>query len=403
TAGRGGRIRGSFVAIQLALALVLLVGATLLLRSFARIRAMDPGYVAERILTASLFMPDSRFPGNSFSEREPFRKAFLAQVVERAAALPGVQSAAVVMGLPLTGVAGNMQVLVQGRPEPKPSEPQQAGYSQVSPNYFQTLGIRLLRGRHFDSHDTVEAPFVVIVNESFARAFFPNGDALGQRLRVMDGYRDRPTEIVGIIPDIRQRSLTGPPGPEMYFPIQQRCWFTGQLVLKTAGEPAAMMPMVIKAVAELDSRQPLYSVRTLSSLMEDSVAQQRLQMRLLSTFAGAALLLAVVGVYGMMACIVAQRHHEIGVRMSLGAQRSQVLAMILRQTLKLAAVGILCGLAAALGLTRLMRSLLFEISPTDAVTFAVVPTLLALAALAGGWLPAHRAAKVDPVEALRAE
>src|SRR5206468_1149759 len=159
-----------------------------------------------------------------------------------------------------------------GRPEPKPSEPQVAGYSQVSPNYFQTMGIPLLRGRHFDNHDTVDAPFAAIVNESFVRTFFPNGDAIGQRLRVMDGHRDRPTEIVGIVRDTRQRSITAQPGPEMYFPIMQRCWFTGQIVLKAKGAPAALIPSLTKAVAGLDSRQPLYFVRTLSSLMEDSVA-----------------------------------------------------------------------------------------------------------------------------------
>jgi putative ABC transport system permease protein len=403
TARRGGRIRGSFVAAQLALALVLLVGATLMLRSFARIHALDPGYVPDHILTASLFMPDSRFPGKSFSEREPFRKAFLAQVVERAAALPGVESAAVVMGMPLTAVGASMQVAVIGRPEPKPGEAQVSGYSQVSTNYFQTMGITLLRGRHFDSHDTVDAPFVAIVNESFARSIFPNGEALGQRLRVMDGHRDRPTEIVGIIRDTRQRSITAPPEPEMYFPIMQRCWFTGQLVLKAKGDPAAMIPALTKAVAGLDSRQPLYDVRTLPSLMEDSVAQQRLQMLLLSTFAGVALLLALVGVYGVMACVVAQRRHEIGVRMALGAQRSQVLGLILGRTMKLSGVGIALGLLAAFALTRLLRGLLFEISPTDPITFVAVPCVLIAAALAGGWLPARRAAKIDPMEALRAE
>jgi len=403
TAGRGGRLRGSFVAIQLALALVLLVGATLMLRSFARIQALNPGYAAEQILTASLSMPDSRFPGNSFSEREPFRKAFLAQVVERAAALPGVESAAVVMGMPLTPVGASMQVFVLGRPEPKPSEPQVSGYSQVSPNYFQTMGIPLLRGRPFDNHDVAEAPFVAIVNESFARAFFPKGDAIRQRLRVMDGHRDQPTEIVGIIPDTRQRSLTAQPGPEMYFPIMQRCWFTGQLVLKTKGDPAALTPALTKAVAGLDSRQPLYAVQTLSSLMADSVAQQRVQMLLLSTFAVVALLLAMVGVYGVMACVVAQRRHEIGVRMSLGAQRHHVLGLILMQVIKLSGAGIIMGVLAAYGLTRLLGSLLFEVSPCDPFTFVAVPCLLALAAVAGGWMPAWRAAKIDPMEALRHE
>jgi ABC-type antimicrobial peptide transport system permease subunit len=174
-------------------------------------------------------------------------------------------------------------------------------------------------------------------------------------------------------------------------------------VLKAKGAPAALLPPLTKAVAGLDSRQPLYGVRTLSSLMEDSVSQQRLQMLLLSTFAGVALLLALVGVYGVMACVVAQRRHEIGVRMSLGAQRRQVLGMILGQSMKLSAVGIILGLASAYVLTRTLRSLLFEISPTDPFTFITIPCALALAALAGGWLPARRAARVDPMEALRCE
>jgi len=403
TSGRGQGIRGGFVALQMALALVLLVGATLMLRSFARIQSQDPGYIPERILTASLFLPDARFPGNSFSEREPFRKAFLAQAVERAAALPGVESAAVVMGMPLTAVGASMQVMVLDRPEPKPGEPQVAGYSQVSTNYFQTMGTALLRGRHFDGRDVMEAPFVAIVNETFARTFFPQGEALGQRLRVMDGHRDRPTEIVGIVRDTRQRSLTADPGPEMYFPIRQRCWFTGQLVLKTAADPAALIPAVTRAVAELDSRQPLFAVRTLTSLMADAIAQQRLQMLLLSLFSGVALVLALVGVYSVMACVVAQRRHEIGVRMSLGAQRRQVLGMILGRTLKLSLVGIALGLVASFALTRLLHGLLFEISPTDPLTFAAVPCLLVAAALVGGWLPARRASRVDPMVALRAE
>src|SRR5438445_273547 len=278
------------------------------------------------------------------------------QLDMQVAGFPGVESAAVVMGMPLTPVGANMQVLVLGRPEPKPSEPQVSGSSQVSPNYFQTMGIPLLRGRHFDNHDTVDAPFVAIVNESFARTFFPNGDAIGQRLRVMDGHRDRPTEIVGIVRDTRQRSITAQPGPEMHFPIMQRCWFTGQIVLKAKGAPAALIPSLTKAVAGLDSRQPLYFVRTLSSLMEDSVAQQRLQMLLLSTFAGVALLLALVGVYGVMACVVAQRRREIGVRMALGAPRHQVQGLILRQVIKLSGTGIMVGLLAASGLTRLLRN-----------------------------------------------
>ncbi|HTI99991.1 MAG TPA: ABC transporter permease, partial [Dongiaceae bacterium] len=403
TGGRGSRLRNGFVAAQFAFALVLLISAGLLGRSFASIRASDPGYRPDHILTASVFMPDSRFPGNSFSEREPYRKAFLAQLVERAAALPGVESAAVVMGLPLTAVGGQMQVQIPGRPELKPAAPRPAGYSQVSPNYFQTMGIRLLQGRSFDRHDTGAAPFVAIVNESFLRTFFPNGAALGQHLRVMDGYRDRPTEIVGIIQDTRQRSLTAPPEPEMYFPIEQRCWFTGQLVLRTQGDPVAVIPALTKAVTGLDARQPLYDVRTLTSLMADSYSRQRLQMILLAVFAAVGLTLALVGVYGVMASVVAQRRREIGVRLALGAQRHQVLLMVSWQAMKPCLAGIMIGLVAALALTRLLRSLLFEVTPTDQMTFVMVPLLLIIAAFAGGWLPAQRAANTDPMQALRYE
>jgi len=189
----------------------------------------------------------------------------------------------------------------------------------------------------------------------------------------------------------------------MYFPVMQRCWANGQIVLKTRGEPAAMIPALTKAVAELDSRQALYFVRTMPSLMEDATTQQRLQMLLLSVFSAIALILALVGVYGVMACVVVQRQHEIGVRMSLGAQRRQMLGMILGQAMKLSAVGICLGLAAAYGLTRMLRSLLFEISPTDPLTFFVVPCVLAGAAFFGSWLPARRAARVDPIIVLRTD
>jgi putative ABC transport system permease protein len=374
-----------------------------MLRSFANIRAIDPGYRPDHILTASLTMDDARFPGNDAREREPLRRAFLARVVERAAALPGVESAASVMGMPLTVIGANMQVFVVGRGEPKPGEPQVAGYSLVSTDYFRTMRIPLLRGRNCDGHDTVDAPFVAIVNETFARTFFPNEDPIGQRLRVMDSYRARPTEIIGVIRDTRQRGIISNPGPEMYFPVMQRCWANGQIVLRTKGDPAAMIPALTKAVAELDARQPLYFVRTLTSLMEDSYSQQRLQMILLTVFAGVALTLAVVGVYGVMVCVVTQRRREIGVRVALGAQKRDVLFLVIGQGMKLALAGLPIGVMVALGLTRVIGSLLYEVQPTDPLTFAAVSLVLAAVALLACWLPARRATKVDPMEALRYE
>lgn len=401
--GQTRRVQSGFVAAQLALALVLLIGATLMLRSFGRIRALDTGYEPENILTATLTMPDARFPGKSVEEREPGRRAFLANVVAKVASIPGVESAASVLGMPLTAISARMQVGVLGRGDGKESDTQVAGYSQVSPAYFRTMGISLLKGRQFDSHDTVDAPYVAIVNESFAKVFFPGQDAIGKRLRVMDGHRGKPTEIVGIVRDTRQRSLVGAPEPEMYLPTMQRCWFTGQLVIKTKGDPASMIPAVTKAVAELDSQQTLYFIRTLSSLMEESVSRQRFQMVLLFVFSIVALMLAVIGIYGVTACTVVRRYHEIGVRMSLGAQRRQILGLVLGQGMRPAFAGLIFGLIAAFALARLLQGLLFEIKASDPLTFSIVPGLLLMAAFAGCWLPVRRALKISPAVALRNE
>ena len=341
-------------------------------------------------------MSDARFPNG-----EAQRKAFVARVVERVTALPGVLSAGSVMGLPLAFGGARSLVYVEGRPEPKPDEPQVSGYAQISTNYFQTMGTPLLRGRHFDGRDSAEAPFVAIVNEAFVHTFFPNEDPLGKRLKVFDSHRDQPTEIIGVVRDFRQRDVGAPPGPEMYFPFPQRCWFDVQIVLRTRSHPAAMIPALRQAVSEVDPSQTLYLLRPMETVVDGALSNRWLQMVLLAVFSGLALLLSVVGIYGVMAYLVTQRTHEIGVRMSLGAQKRHILGLVVRQGIGLALLGVSLGLAGAFALTRVLRSLLFEISPTDPLTFALIPILLSTAALLACWLPARRAAQVEPMVALR--
>ncbi|HEY8459977.1 MAG TPA: FtsX-like permease family protein, partial [Blastocatellia bacterium] len=383
---------------QIALAVALLIGASLLLRSFARLRAIDLGYQPDRLLTAGLAMPDQRFPGQ---DRQ--RIAFLARVVERVSALPGVESASSVMGLPMGSVAPQSAFYFDDRPMPQFSEMPMAQYAQISANYFQTMRTPLVRGRAFDQRDVVDAPFVAIVNEAFVRAFLNGEEPLGKRLRVMDSHRERPTEIVGVVRDMRQGDLTEPPKPQMFFPATQRCWADAQIVLRTRGEPAALKESLRRAVSEIDAAQTLFPICAFDELLDNALAQRRLQMTLLAAFAGLALLLAAVGIYGVMAYSVTQRRREIGVRLTLGAQPRQALALILRYGMWLATQGVLIGVAVAWALTRWMGSLLFEISPTDPVSFVLIPLLLLIVALLACWLPARRASKVNPIVALRCE
>jgi putative ABC transport system permease protein len=397
-AAQGGRrrLRSGFVVVQIALAVVLLIGASLLLRSFVRLQSVDLGYRPDHVLTASIAMPDARFPGG-----EEQRKAFLLRVIDRVQALPGVEKASSVRGAPLGFLAARTAFYFEGRPMPKLNELDAAGYTQVSPGYFRTMESQVMRGRDFNSRDVINAPFVAVVNEAFVRAFSNGEEPLGRRLRIMDSHRSRTTEIVGVVHDLRERDPGAPALPEIYFPMMQRCWANAQLVVRTKGDPAALTSALQRAVAEIDPAQTLGFVRPLDSMLAGALAQRRLQAILLAAFAFVSLFLAGLGIYGVMAYLVTQRTHEIGVRMSLGAQKHQVLGLILRHGMSVAAIGVLAGLAGAAGLTRLMHSLLYEISPTDPLSFALIPLLLLGAAFLASWLPAKRAAGVDPLKALR--
>ena len=343
-------------------------------------------------------MPDKRFPG-----RDQQRMAFLSRVVERISAVPGVESASSVMGLPLGFGAAVSAFYFDGKPMPKFSEMPAANYSQITANYFQTMQTPLLRGRAFDERDTVSAPFVAIVNEAFVRTFCLGEEPLGRHLRVMDSQRERPTEIVGVVRDIQQDTLAAAAQPLMYFPATQRCWANTQLVIRTHGDPAAITPTIRRAISEIDAEQTIYLVRTFDELLDNALVQRRLQMTLLAMFAGLALLLSAIGIYGVMAYSVTQRKHEIGVRTALGASPRRVLGLILRQGLGLTVLGIVIGLACAWGITRLMSSLLYDISQTDSFSFMLIPVVLLIVAALACWLPARRATRVDPLVALRYE
>jgi putative ABC transport system permease protein len=393
---RGNRIRSLLVVSELALSLVLLTSAGLMIRTFLLLRQVDPGFKRDRVLSVDMSLPNAKYP----SDHERVR--FVEQLLKRVEVLPGIQSAATVFGVPMSGIDASISLSVEGRPPPAPGESSSAGYRQVSPNYFRTLGTPILKGRDFTERDGTNATPVVIVSEAFVRKFFSTEDPLGQRITVGDGGPN-PCQIVGVARDVNRTGLDIAVDAEMYLPMLQRCWGYVELVARTVGDPLAFANTIRETVWALDKDQPLHSVRTLDQLVTNSVAQRRFAMLLLVTFAGVALVLAAVGIYGLMAYTVAQRTREIGIRMALGAQTADVLKLVIGRGMFLAGAGIAVGLPTALGLTRLMSSLLFETKPTDGVTIASVVIILAAIAVLACLVPARRAAKVDPMEALRCE
>jgi len=323
------------------------------------------------------------------------------QLLAKVRALPGVLASGGVFGLPLSGSIEGQDIELVGAPPLKPGELLTADYAQVSPGYFTAMNIPLLRGRDFTERDTTNAPMVLVVNESFIRQFNLGTNVLGRRLKVTDSSRE--SEIIGVVKDSKGNDVATAPRGAMYRSYKQVCRGRMSLVLRTQRDLADVTRAVRAELDQLDKDLPLENARTMTQLVESSVAQRKLPVRLLSGFAGMALLLAAIGLYGVLAYTVTQRTREIGIRAALGAQRADVIGLVLRQGMKLAAVGVLIGLAGAFALTHLIRSLLFGVAPTDPLTFVVIPVLLATVALLACWLPALRASKVDPIEALRYE
>ena len=395
TSGRRQGVRSLLVVTEIALALMLLAGAGLMLKSFWRLQQVDPGFKPENALVVNINLPATKYA------EDAQQSAFFQQLLERTAALPGVQSVGATQSMPLIGdyILG---LVIEGRPEPAPGEEPSTNYYAVSPDYFRAMGIPLLRGRSFTEQDRAGAPRVAIINETLARRFFPDEDPIGKRIHVTNGPETF-REIVGIVGDVRQYGLEREPPAQAYEPYLQEPFAGMSLVVRAAADPANLSAAIRQEVFALDKDQPVASVRTLEEVLAASVAQRRFSMTLLGVFGGIALLLASVGIFGVMNYTVAQRTHEIGIRMALGAQRRDILRLVVGQGMTLTLVGVALGLVAAFAGTRLMASLLYGVSATDPLTFTGVALLLALVAFLACYLPARRAMKVDPMIALRYE
>jgi putative ABC transport system permease protein len=397
TGGGSHRLRSSLVVFEVALSLVLLVGAGLLFRSFLTLLKTDAGFNPDNILTMNLMLPGAKY------KEESQRFAFYQDLVQRVQHLPGVESAAFVNYLPLGGSNSSDDYLVEGVPEPAPGQENDGRYRVCTPDYFQTMGIRILRGRGFTDRDKAGAPPVVIVNEALARKHWPNQDAVGKRIRFYGPLDKAPwIEVVGVVQDVKHE-LDLPVTPEFYLPHAQDSWSSMVLVAKTEVEPTSLAPQIRQQVWAIDKDQPVFDVYTMQQVRSMSVTLQAFSSVMLAIFAGVALVLAAVGIYGVMAFAVTQRTHEIGIRMALGARGSDVVKLVIRQGMILTVVGVVIGVAGAWALTRFMAKLLVGVEPTDPLTFTAVSLCLLLAALLACYLPARRATKVDPLMALRYE
>ncbi|MCA1615766.1 MAG: ABC transporter permease, partial [Acidobacteria bacterium] len=386
-------LRGALVVAQVAISLVLLVSAGLFLRSLRNALNFDPGFDSNNLLLTSL---EVKGPGTTREQAQQFYDELLGSVRE----LPGVKAASLTHVVPLSGGGQRRGIIIEGY-EPRPGEDTELNTNVVGPDFFQTMGIPLLAGRTFDGRDRKDAPAVVVVNEEFARRYYPGQDAVGKRLRTDS---EGPfMEIVGVARTARYRNLREQPLPFVYIPFSQEHQRDMTLVVRTGGDPLDAVAGVRTAAQGVSKSVPLFNVTTMARHVGASIANDRMVAVLLGIFGGVALLLAVVGIYGVMSYAVARRTHEIGVRMALGAQRSDILNLVIRQGMAPVLVGGALGLAAAFALTRVMSGLLFGVSATDPGTFAGVALLLAGVALLACYIPARRAARVDPLLALRHE
>src|SRR5438067_1153312 len=411
-AGRGGeasgaraRARSALVVAEIGLAVMLLVGAALLGRSFQRLVQEDPGFRSERALTVNVDLPASYRDFKKIAD-------FYDQLLTSLRAQPGVSDAGLANFLPLDA-AWRLRFLIEGRPRPTPEDAPLAQHQSVDEEYFKVIGVPLVKGRFFEPHDTVDAPGVVIVNESLARREWPNEDPIGQRITTavryigpMGAVLMAPTtkyEIVGVVRDVKNASLSQPPEPAIYFTYRQFSFRGFNLVVKGQGSAAAMASAVRAAVQRLDPNLPLSSARTLDRIVGDATDRPRALMLLMGVFAALALLLSALGIYGVLSYSVSQRRQELSVRMALGAEPRDVLWLVVRQGLWFAAIGVAAGTAGALAVGRALSSLLYGVSSGDAAAFAVAIGVAVLTALTACVVPARRAAAIDPLAGLRAD
>jgi len=399
SSGTQGRLRNLLVVSEVALALVLLAGAGLLINSFARLSQVDPGFRTENLLTMTVSLPATRYP-----DRDS-RAAFFDRTLERISSLPGVESAGVVTNLPLTFRGNSNFFVIEGRPELPPDRMPLAVTRVVNPDYLRTMGISLAAGRGIESQDTRDSLPVAVITEATARIHWPGEDPIGKRMKM--GRYDTPNPwltVVGIARDVHQFDLTTEPWPQVYLPYtQHRSFAPRDIVIKTTRDPLQMTAAVRNAIWDIDRDQPVSNVSTMADIVSESLARQRFNTSLLAVFAFIAVLLAAVGIYGVMSYLVTERTREIGIRSALGADRGDILRMVVWQGFKLVGAGVVLGLAGALALSRVMTSLLYGVSATDPATFAIITAVIVFVALIANSVPAYRAAKIDPMEALRHE
>jgi putative ABC transport system permease protein len=425
-AGSRGITRHVLAVSEVALAMVLLVGAGLMINTMLRLQQVNPGFNAKNLLTMLVQLPEGgkyleRVPGGDMEKTLPSVAAFHEQLLEKIAVLPGIESSGIISFLPMRG-AMMFSFSILGHPAPPPDNRPRAGFDDVSPSIFRTLGIPLKKGRYLDEHDTASAPWVIDVNETFARRFFPNEDPVGQQVVFRFGDygidEGRPRLIVGIVGDVKHFGLGEQAPPFAYASYrQEQAVVPGGTALaqlhhnvvirKTSGPGAGsgneLAGTVKKAIGEIDPDLPVTSVTTMDNVVAESMGDQRFYMNLLGLFAGMALLLAAIGIYGVMSYFVSERTREIGIRVALGAGRGDVLGLVATLSLKLVMIGVVIGLTLAYGLTRFIASFLFGVKPADPLTYAAVALALTGVAMLATYIPARRAMNVDPLVALRYE
>ncbi len=399
TPGKGARqLRRALVVAEIALSMMLLVGAGLLMKSFLRLLEVDPGFRADSVLTLRISLPENRY-----SEPAQIR-TFIQVLLERVSKLPGVESAGGVSALPLSGSGSSGTTTVDSRAVPPEKATPEADWRVVTPGYFKAMGIRLVSGRFFDAHDTDSSAPVAIIDETMAKTYWPGEDAVGKRIHRGGAQSTRPwSTIVGVVAHVRYRTLEAQSRVQLYWPYAQGPWPYVGLAVRTSLEPHSLASAIQREVLAIDPDQPVSNLRTMQELLSESVARRRFSLLLLVIFAGIALMLAAIGIYGVISYMVTQRAHEMGIRMAIGASRASVLKLVLGQSLTLTLTGLFLGLSGSLLLSRFIASLLFDLKPTDPATLATVAAFLSAVATFASLLPASRATRVDPMITLRCE